>query len=244
MVSVVTWWLVAPALAALGAGDLAFVGYNADGEDDFAIVLLTDVVAETVYFTDKEPDGAGGLTTGEGFVRWDSGPELIPAGTVVVFTDIVGAERVSHGAISLPNALFNLAADGDGILAYQGASHTTPATFLAGMESGAGALGDLTGTGLNWGYTASSVSAGAHDDGAVFSGPRVIGTDWPSFLPRIHNAGWWTTANSDGETLLPFDTTAFLANAPHAVPLLGGWGLVALGAGLAGAGVRTLREPG
>ncbi len=40
---------------ALLAGDFAFVGYNADGEDDFAIVLLVDVTAvETVYFTDEE----------------------------------------------------------------------------------------------------------------------------------------------------------------------------------------------
>lgn len=243
MYPLLSFWIASTAAhAGLAPGEIAVIAYNADGDDDFAIVLLAEVSNETVYFTDKEYDGVSTFTIGEGYLRWDSGPTALPAGTVVAFNDVLATPLVTHGTLSFPNASFNLAADGDNLLVYQGTTHTAPAVFLYGLEYGAGQIGSLAGTGLQAGTTYASVSAGAHDDGGVYAGPRIIGTGFDSFLPRIGAAGWWQTATSDGEALLPYDLTPFLADAPQAVPVLGGWGLLALGLGLGGAGASALRR--
>ena len=49
-----------PAHAELGTGDIAIVAFNADGDDDFAIVALAEIFGETIYFTDKATDAIGG----------------------------------------------------------------------------------------------------------------------------------------------------------------------------------------
>lgn len=52
-------------------GDIAFIAFNADGNDDFAVVVLADLAANsTIYITDNESDGAGGITSGEGTLTW------------------------------------------------------------------------------------------------------------------------------------------------------------------------------
>ena len=40
--------------ATLVTGDIGFVGFNVDGGDDFAIVAITNITNETLYFTDNE----------------------------------------------------------------------------------------------------------------------------------------------------------------------------------------------
>ena len=52
----------------LSTGDISFTAFNADGEDDFAIVALADIPANTtIYFSDNEPnsDGTGFLDYNE-----------------------------------------------------------------------------------------------------------------------------------------------------------------------------------
>ena len=57
-------------------GDIAFIAFNADGDDDFAIVALTELAANsTIYITDNESDGAGGITSGEGTLTWFTSPK-------------------------------------------------------------------------------------------------------------------------------------------------------------------------
>lgn len=227
---------------ALSTGDIAFIGYNADGDDDFAIVVLTDLMNETIFFTDNETDGAGDLTTGEGVIQWDSGP--VTAGTVIVFSDLsTPARSVTSGTITNPDGSLNLAAGGDSVLAYQGPDFSsTPVVFLAGMESGTGNAGSLDFTGLVDGSTFVSFSNGANDDGGYYDGPRQTSGGFSSLLNTINNASQWVTDTSDGESLLPFDTTAFEANVatPTTVPVLGPIGLAMLGAGLAGAGASMV----
>lgn len=239
--------LAAPAQAALIPGEIAFTGYNADGDDDFALVVLVDVTDEAIYITDNESDGAGGLDgNGEGAILWETGATVIPAGTVVVFSDLSGTPSVTRGAITEPDAGFNLAAGGDSLLAFHGTDEHTPTLFLAGLESGDGAAGPLTGTGLVEGTTFVSVSAGAHDDGAVYSGPRATISGFGALLPYLHDPANWTTSASDGESLLPFVATPFAENVsrPEDVPFLGPFGLILLGAGLAGAGATTVSRDG
>jgi hypothetical protein len=68
----------------LSAGDVSFVAFNSDGDDDFAIVFWKDVDANTVlYFNDNEWNGSA-FTSGEGSFAWNSGGSIITSGTVVV----------------------------------------------------------------------------------------------------------------------------------------------------------------
>ena len=70
-------------------GDLAFIAFNADGDKDFAIVILAAISPNTTfYFTDNETTGEDGFVGSEGVLTWSSGTAPIAAGTVVVFTDV------------------------------------------------------------------------------------------------------------------------------------------------------------
>ena len=75
---------------ALSAGDIAVVAYNADGDDSFAWVALTDIAANTVInFTDSSWQatafrGTEHLDAG-GPLTWSSATDLA-AGSVIVYS--------------------------------------------------------------------------------------------------------------------------------------------------------------
>ena len=101
-------------------GDIAFVGFNADGDDDFAIVVLNDVPANTkIWFTDSEPTGANTIESGEGKVEWDSGDSEITVGTIVIFSDFdsSASREASVGSFTDKSGTFNLAVGGDALFA-------------------------------------------------------------------------------------------------------------------------------
>ena len=51
---------ITTSIIAQSTGDITFVGFNADGDDDFAVLVLKDLPANTlIYFTDNEPNVAG-----------------------------------------------------------------------------------------------------------------------------------------------------------------------------------------
>lgn len=225
---------------ALGPGSVAFIGYNADGADDFAMVTLVNLSNQTIYFTDDETDGSGGKTTGEGAFQWDTGADIIPAGTVIVFSSLTTAASASHGALTEVDLGFNLAGAGDGILAYQGPDQDTPTTFLAGIESQIGAAGNLTGTGLTNGLNFVTFTRGAHDDGGAYTADRTGLASLSAYLPRINDRTRWDTASDDGIRFLPFDTSPFIATV--AVPALPPLALALLAAGLGAVGARASRR--
>ena len=69
----------------LSAGDIAFVGFNLDGVDDYAFILLKDIVAGTnIKFTDEGwTDGLGFIANaGDAHWQWTAGTNLT-CGTVV-----------------------------------------------------------------------------------------------------------------------------------------------------------------
>ena len=194
------------------SGDFAFVAFNVDGGDDFAIVLLKDVTNRTVYFTDHEADGMGPLdkNDNEGTLTWQTGMTTIPAGTIVIFTDASSAGAVSHGTVSEDDAGFNLSASGDAILAFEGSDNSTPTSYIAGIQNtrDVNSFGDLSGTGLD-NCTAITISNNLTDDGAVYSGDRNTASSFGAYLDSIKNITNWTTSTSDGESLLPFDNSSF-----------------------------------
>ncbi|RDJ20837.1 fused nuclease/metallophosphatase/5'-nucleotidase/calcium-binding protein, partial [Bosea caraganae] len=187
---------------ALGAGSIAFVGFNGDGNDGFAFVAVDAIPAGTVLrFSDNEwnglPVGAGGaFNTGEGSLTWTNTGAEIPAGTVVEIHDLInaGLRGVNLGTIN--NSTSDLNVSGESIFAFIGTSETAPTTFLAAVTSnnggfnGATTSGLLDGTGLVAGQTALVL-------------PRTDAADVAAFDPAL---GGSTFATRDA-ALLAFNST-------------------------------------
>ncbi len=196
-------------------GDIAFIGVNVDGGDDLAIVALADIAANTtIYITDNEVNGLALADTNEGELTWDTGASIITAGTVVVFTDISTgtSSTVSHGAITAGSS-FNLSASGDAVFMFLGTDPSTPTVFLAGVQNEANNQGTLAGSGLTDGSTFFTFTTSGNPDGGAYSGSRNSEVAFADYIALISNPSNWTLQNSNGELVLPFDTTAFVESA-------------------------------
>ena len=124
--------LSAQAATSLSTGDIAFVGFNLDSNDDFAFVLLKDVDASTeIRFTDQGINNPGTFVplSGDGEMVWTSGSAL-SAGTVVTIAEFTLA--ASTGTVVQP-ADMTMSSIGDQLFAFQG-SLASP-TIITGMHS-------------------------------------------------------------------------------------------------------------
>ena len=73
---------------ALTTGNIAFVGYNADGNDNIAFVALVDINPnEVIIFEDNEWNGTAWVDTNEGAFSWTA-TSLVTAGTIVRIDNI------------------------------------------------------------------------------------------------------------------------------------------------------------
>ncbi|MBL4604383.1 MAG: hypothetical protein JKY02_01570, partial [Flavobacteriaceae bacterium] len=214
--------------SAQSVGDIAFISFNGDGDDDFAIVILADVSANsTLYFTDNESDGTGAITSGEGILTWVSGSKTINAGTVITFTDVDNESNpsfgVSIGSLSkLGN--FNISSSSkDGLLVYTGIDSNTPTNFIAAIQIGndSSTLGPfdgdgvtLTNTGLVIGTSIIVIDSSASPDGATYHASRSSETSFSDYYPLLidDTTNWTNVVNGNGETLLPFSQEAFTIN--------------------------------
>jgi hypothetical protein len=219
-------------LSSLGqsAGDVAFTGFNGDGDNDFAIVALADIPANTtIYFTDTEWNGKS-FESGEDDITWTTGSSVISAGTVVTFTDINSAsEMVSTGSITAGN--MSLGVSDEAIFAYLGAERS-PTTFLAAVSTSIDQYdgtspnpsGTLEGTGLSQGTTAILLSDNI--DVAEYIGDRSGNTKsgYLDFLNVINGEtatddNWEQTGGSGDQEgqILPFDDTNFVIVNPPTI---------------------------
>ena len=208
---------------ALGPGDIAFTGFNADGEDDFAFVALV-TIAETdiIFFTDNEWTGTE-LNTGEGTVTWTPPSGGLAAGTVVTVNTASTTVTTNSGTVS---GSLNLNASNEGLLAYQGTDSVTPTSFLAliGNDDDASTgFGDLAGTGLTLGVDVNFITG--DDEFMVYSGPRLGQSDISDYLALVNDSANWSTEdgtdvhNNSTPPDLPFDTTAFVTGGTAPVNL-------------------------
>jgi hypothetical protein len=102
---------------ALNPGDIAFVQYNADNNDNFAFVSLVTIPAgEVILFTDNGWLNTNAFRTGEGIITWTAPAGGVTAGTVVTINTVPSA---TAGAVAETGDL-NFAAAGDQIIAFQG----------------------------------------------------------------------------------------------------------------------------
>ena len=199
--------------AQLSTGDLSFIAFNADGEDDFAVVTFVDIPANTVfYISDKEWDGSA-FTSGEETYSWETGETSITAGTVVVFNSIDNAENrmVSHG--TLVGESGGISATDEGIFIFQGTDEDTPTTFICAIANDSAGYGDLTGTGLAEGSTAITLPSST--DIAAYKGVRS-GLTVEAYRTALNDMANYDLQSGGGDQSidteapdLPFDTTMF-----------------------------------
>lgn len=197
-------------------GDIAFVGFNADGDDDLAFVTFKDIPAHsTILFCDSEWNGTS-FGTDEGDFTWSSGTALIPAGTVISINNISGVIAPSIGNITLNNA-GGLSSSNDAVFAFLGTAPRTVSTMLAAISNSTTAFGDLSNSGLTLGTTAIALPEGT--DMAVYNGVRT-GLDANGFISQLNNMTNWLTEdtaagdhNNGTAPDLPFNATAFTVSA-------------------------------
>jgi len=182
----------------LQAGDLIFVGYNAElnvdpGNDQFAFILLRDIAAGTViYFTDYGwtssggfqgnpnngcPSGEGSLS--DGIVKWTSATAMSAGAQVVVNCRInisanVGTAVGFQPMYNIASNYMSLATGGDQIFAYQG-SFAAP-TLIAGL-------------GMSGAWESSLTTCQLTATSSVV--PAALGTAYCwNLLPEVDNAAY------------------------------------------------------
>lgn len=197
--------------SALKPGDIAFVGFNADDNDEFAFVALSDIPAGAkIFFTDNGWDG-GKFTVAEGTLAWTAPAGGISAGRVVT---VAGkTPSVDVGTINEDKADFNLGTSGDQLFAYQASAYNTaPTAFLAALTSkGTGGDLNLASTGLTLGSTAIDFAAikGDANDGGYYNAPRNDKPAFSDYLAVINDANNWGVEADDGSLAVPKFAGAF-----------------------------------
>ena len=212
--------------AQLNAGDLAFTAFNADGDDDFAVVTFVDIPANsTLYFSDKEWTGTE-FNSGEANYTWETGSSIISSGTVITFNAISDATRsVSLGTII--GAPGGISGTSEAVFLYLGTDINTPTTFIAAVANSSSAYDDgagtgLTGTGLTYGSTAITYANGT--DIAAYNGPRT-GFTANGYIAQLNTMSNYDLQDDSGDQSidtivpdLPFDTSSFVISTTDTNP--------------------------
>ncbi|MCX6857024.1 MAG: esterase-like activity of phytase family protein, partial [Verrucomicrobia bacterium] len=199
----------------LAAGSIAFIGYNADGDDDLAFVALTDIPDNSViHFSDNEWNGSSLGGSGafvdflESELAWIPPSGGIQAGNVVVMNSLAvkASATTSLGTLVFSDGNPAISATADTIYAFMGGTRVV-GSFLAAISSDPALV--LTGTGLATGSTA--VKLADSSDGAIYNGARSGQVTYASYLPLIGNVAtnWTDVLDGTGNTLLPFSTASF-----------------------------------
>ncbi|HAP64435.1 MAG TPA: hypothetical protein DCR93_34780, partial [Cytophagales bacterium] len=141
----------------LAIGDLAILGANTDGDDDFAFVTLVDLGEDTeIFFTDDEWNSSTlRFNTGEGFLSYNAPSGGVAAGTVIVINP--ADESASDGGTVVElNGNFSRGTGGDHLYAYQAPTydaddsitvlyaHTHFETWFDSNIDGSGLKNDIT----------------------------------------------------------------------------------------------------
>ncbi|RZJ65438.1 MAG: T9SS type A sorting domain-containing protein [Flavobacterium sp.] len=202
-------------------GDIAFVGFNADGDDDIAFVTFKEIAPNTnIYFCDSEWNGSG-FGTDEGDFTWSSGIQAIPAGTVVRINSLSATINASAGVISQTNA-GGISSSSDAMFAFLGTAPRVATIHLAAIANSSSAFGTLENTGLNAGTTAIALPEGM--DMANYNGPRN-GLDINGYHAQLGSIANWqledTAADDHNNGVTPdtpFNTTQFTISNTDGTP--------------------------
>jgi hypothetical protein len=202
--------------APLPTGSIAFVGFNADGNDDVAFVALTNLPANTViHLTDFNWNGSaigsgGSFAFTESEWVWIAPASGLAAGTIVAFANVgSGTITATVGSTEFVDAANRgLSTSSETVYAFQGATHA-PTVFLAGITSESGT--PFQNTGLSSG---AAVTLSSSSDGARYKGARTGQATFAGYLTLLADvaSNWDDIGGGDGTTYLPFSSTPFTAS--------------------------------
>lgn len=188
---------------ALGPGSIAFVGFNADGNDGFAFIVIDPIAAgEVIRFSDNEWNGqeigaGGAFNTGEGGLSWTNGGSELAAGTIVEILNTSSATTRSVNIGSISSGNLALGNSDEAIYAFVGTSESAPTAFLTAVTNANGGFTTATGSGLLGG---TGLTAGA----TALVLPLTDGADVAVFNQLLGG----TSFASRNAALLAFNTTA------------------------------------
>ncbi|MBP0437084.1 DUF4214 domain-containing protein [Tianweitania sediminis] len=184
----------------LSAGDVLFVGGNAEAPDAIAFILMTDITGGTrITFTDRDYDASTGFNgiTNEAAFTWTAGRDL-PAGTIVTIqTDTngnpvadIGTTKGGGGGVGKSETYYALqGAVIDGLVDGGAGVITNPGTFVASLTLGgsAGAIPvELTNAGAALSFTVNP----ANQTNARYSG-SLDASDLQSLAASIKDPLNW-----------------------------------------------------
>ena len=186
------------------AGQVMFVGFNADGNDGFSFVTLVDLPNGTILrFNDNEWGGAafdadtdGG--TPDGSITWtNSTGAAISSGTVISINNSATTPVATIGTTS--GGTINLRAQDEVLYMFIGTNASTPTTFLSAISNNnfSVANGSLTSTGLTSGTNAIPITG--NEDVMIYTGNINRTTSIPNTINAIANTANWTTQDTAGD---------------------------------------------
>lgn len=176
---------------ALNPGDIAFIGFDHDGGDNFAIVVLTNIGFTEIFFSDNQLNGSGDFVdNSEGTIQWTTPFAGIAAGTIVTFSGVSASiKTASVGTLAnTADTGFSLTFGNDGVVAYEALGYNAVnknwlAAYFRGSQ--AAAIGDFGGTGLAIGQEV--LNAGPTSwDGGYYTGSLTNQSNWADYLPLIN----------------------------------------------------------
>ncbi len=203
--------------ASITTGDLAFIKYQSDAPDEFSIITFVDIPAsQTFYFTDNQwTTSSGPLATNEQTMTWTTPLTVIPAGTVITFSNsslsITDVTPAGNGTASL--ALNGISASGDQIFMYKGTSGS-PSQFICGLNFGnSGAWQTVAGLSSNTSFlpadlidNVNGISFSSDLDNGYYS--NTMTGSIATLKSLINNGANWTT----NDALQTAPTWAFTVN--------------------------------
>lgn len=185
------------------AGEVMFVGFNADGNDGFAFVTLVNLAnGVNIRFNDNEWNGlaiggGGAFNGGEGSMTWNNNTGgIINAGTLVTINNSSTTPTATVGTISAGTIV--LAGSNEVLYMFIGADASTPTTFLSAIANNGFSVGNgqLTNTGLAAGVNAVSILG--DEDVMVYLNNTNCNTSIAACAATIANAANWDTQDGGG----------------------------------------------
>jgi Lamin Tail Domain/Calx-beta domain len=219
--------------AQLTTGDIAFVGYNADGNDNIAFVALTTINSgEVIIFEDNEWNGTAFIDTNEGAFSWTATLTVV-AGTIVLIDNIgSGTITASTGTVVDASTLSpsrgtnrGISGGDEVIYAYQG-SASAP-TFITAVASGGFSVANgALPANLTEGTNAISFQSLDDDaDIAIYNAARNNQISIAAYRTPINTPSNWIAQDGTGDQSIdliapdvPFSTASFSVSSGDTTP--------------------------